>query len=210
MEKVDILLPPTFKKSGGIKTLEQAWNDEDWIGTFNLWIVQTKPVPAIVYQQRSPKSSWEPRKLDVTAGGHYETGERISQGLREVREELGKNYKFKDLTHLGRKLHVGPDIKQRMRKNVVDIFIVKDNTNISTYTLQESEVYAVCVCPIEKLILAHTKPGARFTAKGLTSAGKPIDILVDKHSFPYNWDDYHFKMAVLAKRFINKEKHLLY
>lgn len=210
MEKVDILLPPTFKKSGKSKTLEQAWNDEEWIGTFNLWIVQTKPVPAIVYQQRSPKSSWAPSKLDVTAGGHYEAGERMSQGLREVREELGKNYKFKDLTYLGRKLHVGPDTKGRMRKNVVDIFIVKDNSSLSTYTLQETEVYAVCVCPIEKLLRAHTQNGFRFTAKGLTSSGKSITVPVTKNSFPYNWDDYHFKMALLTKRFINNEKHLLY
>jgi hypothetical protein len=57
MEKVDILIPPTFKKSGKIKTLSQAWDDEEWIGTFNLWILQDSPQPAIIYQQRSPKSS---------------------------------------------------------------------------------------------------------------------------------------------------------
>jgi hypothetical protein len=210
MERVDILLPPTFKKSGEVKTLEQAWNDENWIGTFNLWIVQDSPVPAIVYQQRSPKSNWAPKKLDVTAGGHYEAGERISQGLREVREELGKNYKFKDLQYCGRKLHVGPDTKNRMRQNVVDIFIIRDNAPLSSYTLEEKEVYALCVCPISKLIKAHTDKKHSFVAKGIDYAGKPIDIKVTQNSFPYNWDNYHFKMALLADRFLKGDKNLIY
>jgi len=66
MEKVDILIPPTFEPSGQTKVLKQAWADEDWISTFNLWVVQSKPVPAILYQQRSSNSSWEPNKLDVS------------------------------------------------------------------------------------------------------------------------------------------------
>lgn len=109
MEKVDILTPPTFKKSGEVKPRNQAWANGDWIGTFNLWIVQDDPMPAIIYQQRSSNSSWAPDKLDVTAGGHYQADETIKGGLREVKEELGKDYQFKDLTALGRKLHVSPD-----------------------------------------------------------------------------------------------------
>jgi hypothetical protein len=42
-EKVDVLIPPGFKKSGEIKTVRQAIADGDWLGTFNLWIVQTDP-----------------------------------------------------------------------------------------------------------------------------------------------------------------------
>jgi hypothetical protein len=210
MEKVDILLPPTFKKSGVIKTLQQAWDDEDWIGTFNLWIIQDKPVPAIVYQQRSPKSNWAPNKLDVTAGGHFEAGEEILDGLREVREELGKDYKVDQLTYLGRKLHVSPDTKGRMRQNVVEIFMTVDNSNLEKFKLQESEVYAVCICPITELMNVHTKEGYSFIAEGITSGGEKIGIKVDRDSFPYNWDNYHFKIVLLADRLLKGEKHLLY
>lgn len=210
MEKVDILLPPTFKKSGKIKTLEQAWNDEDWIGTFNLWILQNKPVPAIVYQQRSPKSKWAPSKLDVTAGGHYEAGEKISQGLREVKEELDKNYKFKDISFLGRKINVSPDTTARMRNNVVDIFMVIDNSPLNSYTLEKAEVHAICICPINELIKTHKQRGYSFHAEGLTSEGKKVSIKVNKNIFPYNWDDYHFKIALLADKFIKGEDNLIY
>ena len=210
MEEVDILLPPTFKKSGMVKTLQQAWDDEDWIGTFNLWVIQDKPVPAIVYQQRSPKSNWAPNKLDVTAGGHYETREEILDGLREVREELGKNYKVDQLTYLGRKLHVSPDTKGRMRQNVVEIFMTVDNSDLVKFKLQESEVYAVCICPIPELIKVHTNEDYSFKADGITSGGEKIEINVNKDSFPYNWDNYHFKIVLLADRLLKGEKHLLY
>ena len=108
-EIVDTLLPPTFKKSGQTKDRNQAWNDGDWIGSFNLWILQNDPEPAIIYQVRSSKSSWAPNKLDVTAGGHYTAGETIEDGLREVKEELGKDYNFNNLFSLGRKLHIDFD-----------------------------------------------------------------------------------------------------
>ena len=102
-EKVDILTPPTFEKSGIVKLREDAWNNEDWIGTFNLWIVRSLPEPSVVYQIRSPNSTLAPGLLDVTAGGHYMAGEVIADGMREVEEELGRRYEMSDLLSLGKK-----------------------------------------------------------------------------------------------------------
>lgn len=210
MEKVDILLPPTFKKSGKTKTLQQAWKDEDWIATFNLWIIQNKPFPAIIYQVRSPKSSWAPNKLDVTAGGHYSAGEEINDGLREVKEELGKNYQASDLTYLGRKINLSPDTQDRMRKNLVEVFFVLDHSPLGSYKLQKSEVYAICSCPIEELIKIHLRKGYKFTVEGINNDKEKIMIKITKDSFPYNWDNYHLKIALLANRFFKGEKNLLY
>lgn len=209
MEKVDILKPPKFEKTGKIKTLEQAWDDEDWIGTFNLWILQESPNPSVIYQVRSPNSSWAPNKLDVTAGGHYEAGEELYDGLREVDEELGKKYAPKDITHLGQKMHVSPDVKNRMRKNLVDISFIIDNSSLDSYVLQASEVYAVCSCSVADLVKVHTEDYS-FDVELLKSDVSKEMIKVTKDSFPFNWDNYHFKIALLAQRFLNKEKHLVY
>ena len=210
MEKVDILTPPTFEKSGISKPIKQAWDDEDWIGTFNLWIIQNKPTPAIVYQIRSSKSSWASGKLDVTAGGHYSAGEALFDGLREVEEELGKKYKKEELAYLGRKMHVSPDVNGKMRQNIVDISFILDNSPLSTYVLEEAEVYAISSLPIAELIKVHTKPNYQFQAKALTADGSAIKLNVKKDSFPFNWDNYHFKIALLADRFLKGEKNLIY
>ena len=42
------------------------------------------------------------------------------------------------------------------------------------------------------------------------SEGKEILVVVDKKSFPYNWDNYHYKIALLAKRFLDGDKNIIY
>jgi hypothetical protein len=209
MESFDILTPPTFQKSGIIKPRSQAFTDGDWVGTFNLWIIQSEPTPAIIYQQRGANATWAPSKLDVTAGGHYQAGESIYDGMREVEEELHRTYAIEALTYLGRKLHVSPDVHGLVRHNVVDIFFVTDNAPLESYKIDPQEVYALISCPIEDLIKAHTTSHS-FEAKGFDNEHQPISITVDKESFPYNWDDYHFKIALLAKRYLLGEEYLIY
>ena len=210
MEKFDILQPPTFKKSGKVKRAIDAVNDEDWLGGFNLWIIQNKPVPAIVYQQRGLDTAWMPGRLDVSAAGHYRAGESTSQGLREVREELGKNYRFKSLVPVGRKMNVSPDVKGRMRHAVADVFMIIDNASLGSYKLQKEEVRGLFLCPIDKLIKTHTQKNYSFVAIGVLNDGKKTEIKVSKNSLPYNWDNYHFKMALLARRFLKGEQNLIY
>jgi hypothetical protein len=210
MEKVDILTPPLFKKTGIVKLVNNARADGDWLGTFNLWILQDKPIPAIIYQVRSKQAQWAPGKLDVSAGGHYSAGEELFDGLREVKEELGKTYKPKDLIYLGRKINVSFDIKKNIRKSVVDISFVLDNSALDTYVLDETEVFAICSLPIDKLIKTFKKSRYQFEAKALTAQGKTIQLAINKNSFPLNWDDYHFKIALLADRFLQGECDLIY
>lgn len=210
MEMVDVLVPPTFAKSGVVKPLQQAWADQDWIGTFNLWILQNSPVPAIVYQVRSKGSSWGPGKLDVTAGGHYQAGEEISDGLREEQEELGKTYAATELTYLGKKLHISPDIKGKMRHNVVDINFVVDNSPLSSFNLEPKEVSALAILPIKELKKIHSNSKYSFTIMALDSTGVWFDLQISQASFPYNWDNYHYKTALLAERFLKGEDVLIY
>jgi hypothetical protein len=107
-------------------------------------------------------------------------------------------------------MNVSPDMKGRMRHAVADIFIVLDNDLIESYKLQKEEVNALFLCPLEELVQVHTQKGYSFIAHGITNDGRKTTIKVSKTSFPYNWDDYHFKMALLAKRFLKGEKYLVY
>jgi len=210
MEKVDILLPPTFEKSGVVKTRAQADEDGDWIAGFNLWIVQRVPVPAIVYQRRSLNSKWEPGKLDVSAGGHLQAGEEPLEGIREAREELGRDYPAEALYSVGRRLNISPNTRGVMLHRLCHLFLVEDNTPIEQYTLDEREVSAVCVCPIADVIRAYQEPGYAFDVDGLDAKRAPIHLRVDAQSFPYNWDQYLYKMALIAERFLSGERPILY
>ncbi len=209
-ERVDILQPPLFRATGEIKGREQAYRDGDWIGTFNLWIVAKDPEPTIIYQQRSPQSTWAPNLLDVTAGGHFRAGEKMTDGLREVDEELGKHYAPENVMYLGRKLYVGFNTNGTSHNNIIDVYMIEDNAPLDSYVLEKAEVYALCACPIKELLKAHRDPTYSFEVEALTADGDVVAVRVNKGSFPENWDDYHYKIAVLADRYFRGEQNLLY
>ncbi len=209
-EYVDILEPPLFEPNGTVKAREQAFADGDWIGTFNLWIITSKPKPAVVYQMRSHKKSWAPGLLDIAAAGHYQAGEQLADGLREADEELGKQYKPGDITHLGRKVYVGKDTSGRTRNNLVDIYMIEDDSPLNSYRLQASEVEGICLCPITDLLRIHTDPDHSFTTDLLSHKGMWSKLKVTHASFPKNWDNYHYKIALLADRYFKGETQLVY
>jgi hypothetical protein len=210
MEVVDVLSGPEFEPSGEVKPLTEAWAAGDWIGTFNLWIASRRPVPSIILQQRSTRSSWAPGLLDVAAGGHYRTGEEGADGLREAREELGRTYRPNDVTYIGRRTNVMLDEQGRTRRNVVSIFIIEDDTPLSGFVLEETEVHALFSCPIEDLELVYGQPGYAFTANGWLGSAKPTRLRLTRASFPENWDDYHPRMIRIARRFLAGEQQLSY
>ena len=210
MEEVDILLPPLFKASGQVKTRKQAYQDGDWIGTFNLWIVAREPEPSIIYQQRSPRSTWAPNLLDVSAAGQYIAGEKLTDGLREVDEELGRHYSPEEVIYLGRRLFVGFNTNGTSHNNVVNLYMVEDNTPLDGYTLEEAEVYALCACPVRELLEAHADSNYKFSVQARLAGGEQVEITVDRTLFPENWDDYHYKIALLVDRYFKGERDLIF
>ena len=207
-EYVDILKPPTFEPSGVVKTLKQAWDDEEWTGTFNLWLIVDKPFEGIVYQVRSPHVNWAPGKLDVSCAGHYNAGETKLQGIRrEAKEELGlTDIKEKDLVYLGRRLNVSPSTDGHTHKTVIDVYFTRKSVDISKMVLEADELYAITLLPIEKLEKVWQDKNYSFSAKAYNLEGKVIEVEVSYDKFPYNWDNYHYKIVKLAKRFLKREE----
>lgn len=206
--QVELLEPPLFTRTGKVVDRRLAWKDGLWYGTFNLWVYQTKPFPAIVYQQRSPNIGWAPSKLDVCVAGHIENGRSLEEEFYlECKEEMKKEWDFAQTTFIGRKLSVGKGaFDNSVRNSVINILAIEDNSPISTYFLQKKEVYGICVCPIDKLLKVHEDKNFSFEVDGLRNDNEPLKITVSQDIFPENWDPYHYKMAVLLDRIIRGEK----
>jgi hypothetical protein len=208
-EKVDILIPPLFKKSGVVKTKKQALIDQDWLGSFHLWIVQTKPFHSLLFQERSQASTFA-GKLDITAAGHLKAGETAKDGLREVKEEIGKNYKLSDLTYLGRKIFVGIDKKVGNIHTISSVYMLKDNSPLNTFKLQKLELSGLCRIRIDDLINVFTHKDYTFQARCIDNRGNYGVRKLFKDNFIENWDNYQLKIAHLAKDFIKGKKCLHY
>jgi len=213
MTFVDVLDPNGFARTGGTVDVREAWREGLWIGAFNLWITQVDDgTPYILYQQRALDASWAAGCLDVAAGGYYEAGETLHDGLREVTEELGRTYLPSDIRLLGRKIYVA-DLGDRKMRNVIDVFITRDDSPLSAYSLQESELAGLYRCPLSELIGLHEGQVDSFVASGIKIANgrqSQSAMPVSLASFPYNWDEYHRKMVYMCRRFLQGDEPLIY
>jgi len=61
-----------------------------WHQTFHCWVLyKSQDGDLILLQRRHETKDTHPGKLDISCSGHLETGESPSDGIRELREELG-------------------------------------------------------------------------------------------------------------------------
>jgi hypothetical protein len=208
---IQVLNPPLFEPSGKLLDRKVAWKDGKWFGSFNLWIVQSVPVPSIIYQLRSPTIGWAPNKLDVAVAGHYENLDTVEDTIqKELKEELGKEYKISDLIALGRRLNVGVGQDGSVRNSVSDLYLIEDNRPLDTYFLQKKEVYAICSCPLSELLKVHTIDNYTYHQKAIKHDKSEATIDINKSIFPPNWDPYHYKMALLIDQYFKGNKNLIY
>lgn len=70
-----------------------------WHQAFLCWIVKSNG--KLILQLRSKDKSTNPNLLDVSCGGHIVSGETVEEGIRELKEELGIDIEFKDLSYFG-------------------------------------------------------------------------------------------------------------
>lgn len=146
-----------------VVTREEIHKQGLWHETFHCWIVEVaEGTPSIHLQLRSPDKKDFPNLLDISAAGHILAHERIEDGVREVKEELGIDVKFDELISLG-------VMKDQLKiQNFVDnerchVFLYKTNEQLDdAYRFQKEEVagmfkfnfhefYDLCAGSIEKI-----------------------------------------------------------
>lgn len=210
MNNIRTLLPPIFSDFGPSMSIEEAIKQGRWIATVNLWVLQTEPVPSILYQQRSSAKSWAPEKLDVVAGGKVDEGESLIETLlRETKEEIGLEVSPHACTYVGKRLHVG-ETPYGFQNTVLNLYVTVNNQPLSEYVLQKEEVSGIYALDIDQLLKLHRGELENFLATGLSEDGSESKINVTPALFPENWDNYHQKIAELAKKYFQGVADIVY
>ncbi|MBZ0275880.1 MAG: NUDIX domain-containing protein, partial [Anaerolineae bacterium] len=80
----------------GTKERGAIHRDGDWHKVFHCWVAYRDESGRdfVVLQRRGPDTEVFPNLLDISAAGHYQAGETVRDGVREVREELGITVQF--------------------------------------------------------------------------------------------------------------------
>lgn len=192
----------------GMKARDAVHRDGDWHRVFHCWIIYQDDdgIDYILAQYRSSEKQFFPEKLDVTAAGHYEAGETIQDGIREIKEELGIDVVFNKLISLG--LRVDAARYDNLRDyEFSDVFFLINDQPLGEYKLQPDEVSGLVKFKVDDGLAMLTGNVDSISADAVGFDVPTMMITVD--NFVPRVDAYLYKILVLAKRCLNGEQHLV-
>lgn len=214
MEEIFDIYDGTGKRLGVTKPKSEVHKNGYWHKSFHCWIIykDRDGNDFIVLQKRaSNKKSW-PNKLDISAAGHYTTGEGLEGGLREIKEELGVDISRDDLISLGVRVCIEEFDSKSINHEFQDLFFLIDDRALTDYKMSLEEVSGLVAIPVQEGIRLFAKEINNISALGYILNS---DKMVQKQLFDINIEDfiptldnYYFKIMILAERALRGEKYL--
>ncbi len=184
-----------------------------WHKSIHCWIVRSDATgDYIVFQKRSATKKAFPNYLDISAAGHYKTGEHIEDGIREITEELGIKVSYDDLKYLGIKFDVYKDDKI-FNREFCETFLYQDNRKLFEYPIDCDEVTGLVQIKIQDGLDLFSGKTNEIAATGIDycadkGAIQPISIKIDRNRFIARTDPYYGKIFMIAKAYFAGERQL--
>jgi hypothetical protein len=186
----------------GTMPREQAQKEGQWVRVSHLWIINPNS-DTVLFQKRSNRKELFPGKLDITAAGHYATGEKLEKGVVEMSQEIGVDISFSNLIPLGVRHNIIPTPELTVRQ-FCHVFFLAIDRNPTDYSLNPETS--------EGLISISIDAGLKLLGGEISSIETPFKektIIISKNDFLPRVDPYYYKIFILAKRFLTGEKHLI-
>ncbi len=191
----------------GVKERADVHRDGDWHKVFHCWVIYRgiDGIDYLVMQKRGPDKDTFPNLLDVTAAGHYQAGEDIRDGIREVQEELGITVSFDDLVPLGQ--HIGvAHYGDLIDRQFCDVFLLVHSQDIREYHFQKEELAGLVVFSVRDALRLFDGQAEVIPAR---AAGLDLDeLLISETDFVPRQDDYISRVLLLAMRCLSGEHDL--
>ncbi|MEQ8677518.1 MAG: NUDIX domain-containing protein [Aggregatilineales bacterium] len=192
----------------GVKARPDVHRDGDWHCVFHCWVIyrDENAQDWVIVQKRAPNKATFPNYLDVSAAGHYEAGETMQDGIREVQEELGLILTFDDLVHVGKRVSFAR-YGALIDREIADVFFYICDQPLTDYHYQHEELAG--------LVAVNIDTGLRLFSDEVETISAPAvgletdEISISRKDFIPTPDEYFYKTLILARRCLNGEKHLL-
>ncbi|GGH73626.1 isopentenyldiphosphate isomerase [Pullulanibacillus pueri] len=111
-----------------------------WHEVFQCWFVsEEEGEPYIYLQKRSWRKKDYPNLFDITAAGHLLAGETVSDGVREIKEEIGIDVQIESLIPLG-VIATTATKGTFIDKEIANVFLYKSPFSLDDFSLQAEEV----------------------------------------------------------------------
>ncbi|WP_026688347.1 NUDIX hydrolase [Alteribacter aurantiacus] len=127
----------------GIASRSDVHKNGYWHEAFHCWFLGNEQgIDYIYLQLRSKNKKDYPNLLDITAAGHLLSDERVQDGVREIKEEIGIDLAFEDLSPLG--IIDYCVVKENfIDKELANVFLYMSENTFDEFTLQLEEVSGI-------------------------------------------------------------------
>lgn len=177
-----------------------------WHEVFN-GIIVNKESKSIIFQIKNAKHNQvhDMDKIDISVGGHYQAGEKIEDGVREIKEESGIEIDFKDLIYLGER-QVSTVVKEDyIVREFQKIFIVPYNDSITNLKCQDDEVNGFIEFKIDDCIELFLKK--KTSIIGVDNNQKNVEVTLKNFVEAYlSGDELYLRLTIASKRFVEGER----
>ena len=196
----------------GAMSRDRAHSTGAWHRSIHVWIVRPEDNGYVLFQKRGRDKKLYPNCLDITAAGHYRTGEEAKDGVREVLEELGVEVRLEDLIPLGIKMDV-QKVGSIVNREFDDVFLLRRHDNPSEYHLDPSEVEGLVQIAVDhglKLFSgeADDAPASGIEWDRVTETWHSIEIRVKPNDFIPRTDPYYYKIFIMARALLAGDSYL--
>lgn len=130
-------------------------------------------------------------------------------GPREIKEELGLDVGFDELTPVGRRIFVHCFSPGTRECEFQDVFLLHRDLELKDLVLQQDELDGVVQLDIEKGIALFSGGIDAIEAPYIDPSGTRSTVLVSPDSFVPCLDRYYLKLLLVAQRYSQGERRLL-
>ena len=177
-----------------------------WHEVFN-GIIVNKKNKSVIFQIKNSKHNkvHNENKIEISVGGHYKAGEKVQNGIREIKEESGIEIDFKDLIYLGERQVSTIVNNDYIVREFQKIFIIPYSGSVYNLKCKDDEIIGFIEFKIDDCIDLFLKK--KESIMGMNSYKKKIKVTLKNFVEAYlNGDELYLRLVLASKRFSENEK----
>ena len=175
-----------------------------WHQTFHCFMVEKNEGKVFFQLNRKKNNNFKPL-LTPSSAGHIQAGEKIQNGIREIKEELGIEITFSDLSFIGMQKRVADYLETGYHdREFIHIYILPKNLLSEHIKLDKSEVNGLFSISIKDGLDLFRGLKKKITISGIElekDEYKDKTLTVSQSDFVIQPENYYLNVFQAASKF---------
>jgi isopentenyldiphosphate isomerase len=164
----------------------------------------------LLFQKRGRDKELFPNALDISAAGHYQAGENVEDGVREMAEELRFEVEFQAMRDLGLRTEVAK-VGDKVNREFCHVYLLEVPLQSFEFDPDPSEVEGLVQIGVKEGLDLFSGRCNSARAEGIEFVGgvwQRFSSDVDTEWFIPRVDRYYYKMFMLTSLALRGEEDL--